>query len=99
MTEFAAPGGIDCPRAKTWMTPCAARDGKPACADDGGCVGCDHDPAELLVDLSTRYQRLAPLEPSDTDTSIHPADRLTAMVTRYVGPPRQRRGHGPGRRR
>lgn len=31
---------IDCPRAKSWMTPCIARDGNVALADDGRCVGC-----------------------------------------------------------
>jgi hypothetical protein len=44
-------GYIGCPRARTDMTPCVARDGRLACADDGLCVGCDADPAALLVDL------------------------------------------------
>jgi hypothetical protein len=46
---------IDCPRAKTWMTPCVARDGQNACADDGLCVGCGAHPADLLTDLLPRY--------------------------------------------
>lgn len=45
------PNHIGCPRAKTDMTPCVARDGKPACADDGVCVGCGEHPADLLTDL------------------------------------------------
>lgn len=48
-------GEIDCPRAKTWMTPCVARDGQHACADDGVCVGCGEHPADLLRDLVRRY--------------------------------------------
>lgn len=35
---------VDCPRAKTWMTPCIARDGQLALADDGQCVGCTRGP-------------------------------------------------------
>lgn len=46
---------IDCPRAKTWMTPCVARDGQLATADDGVCVGCGEHPADLLRDLVRRY--------------------------------------------
>jgi hypothetical protein len=45
------PGHIGCPRAKSDMTPCVARDGRLACADDGACVGCGADPAVLLTDL------------------------------------------------
>jgi len=46
---------IDCPCAKTWMTPCVARDGRNACADDGLCVGCGQHPADLLTELVARY--------------------------------------------
>ncbi len=42
---------VGCPRAQTDMTPCVARDGRLACADDGLCVGCGHHPADLLEDL------------------------------------------------
>jgi hypothetical protein len=31
------------------MTPCVARDGKPATADDGKCVGCNAHPSDLLT--------------------------------------------------
>jgi hypothetical protein len=33
------------------MTPCNARDGGTATADDGRCVGCNQNPADLLRDL------------------------------------------------
>ena len=46
---------IDCPHAKSSMTPCVARDGQLACADDGFCVGCGHHPADLLRDLVRKY--------------------------------------------
>lgn len=46
---------IDCPRAKSAMTPCAARDGQLACDDGGACVGCGQHPADLLTDLVPRY--------------------------------------------
>jgi hypothetical protein len=49
---------VDCPRAKTSMTPCVARDGKSACADDGVCVGCGYHPANLLKELVIKYVKL-----------------------------------------
>lgn len=45
------PGHVGCPRAKSDMTPCVARDGKLACADDGVCVACGAHPADLLKEL------------------------------------------------
>jgi hypothetical protein len=45
------PGHVGCPRAASDMTPCMARDGKLALADDGVCVGCGANPAEELRDL------------------------------------------------
>lgn len=45
------PDWIGCPRAKTSETPCVARDGDLAAADDGRCVGCNEVPADLLRDL------------------------------------------------
>jgi len=45
------PGHIGCPRAKSDMTPCVARDGQLAVADDQHCVGCNRRPADLLAEL------------------------------------------------
>jgi hypothetical protein len=45
------PQHVGCPRAATDMTPCVARDGIPACDDEGLCVGCTRHPAELLTEL------------------------------------------------
>ena len=41
-------GYIGCPRAKTDMTPCAARDGATATDVEDYCVGCGQNSAELL---------------------------------------------------
>lgn len=45
------PEHVGCPRATSDMTPCVARDGGLAVADDGACVGCGAKPADLLRDL------------------------------------------------
>jgi hypothetical protein len=49
---------IDCPRAKSDMTPCVARDGSLACTTKGLCVGCDRHPANLLKELVLKYIEL-----------------------------------------
>ncbi len=52
---------ITCPRAKSDMTPCAARDGKLAVYDSeaghmrGHCVGCGRNVAELFKELVAKY--------------------------------------------
>jgi hypothetical protein len=45
------PEYVGCPRAKSDMTPCAARDGGAAMLDDATCVGCRVDVADALRDL------------------------------------------------
>jgi hypothetical protein len=40
---------LQCPREKTFMTPCVARDAHTACLDDGACVGCGELPSALLA--------------------------------------------------
>lgn len=54
------PGYVGCPRAKSDMSPCAARDGQLACADSGVCVSCGQHPAELLRDLVREVTGPAP---------------------------------------
>lgn len=44
------PECIGCPRAKTDMTPCAARDGRTA-VEAGVCVGCGVNVADALAEL------------------------------------------------
>lgn len=43
-------GHVGCPRAKSDMSPCIARDGRTA-SSEGKCVFCGEDPYKLLVDL------------------------------------------------
>jgi hypothetical protein len=75
---------ISCPRAKTDMTPCIARDGDTALADDRACVGCGTSPTYLLTQLALRYEpaRLVladgPLDPDGV------ANNLKKLVTEYV---------------
>jgi hypothetical protein len=46
------PEHVGCPRAKSDMTPCVARDGTTACdIRNGDCVGCGEHPADLLATL------------------------------------------------
>lgn len=45
------PDHIGCPRAKSDMTPCVARDGDLADADDSVCVGCGSNSSNLLKEL------------------------------------------------
>jgi hypothetical protein len=74
---------IDCPRAKTWMTPCVARDGRTAVADDGMCVGCNVDPGLLLVQLGDRWLGAAVYDVLPL-TAADAADALTVEVAAYI---------------
>jgi hypothetical protein len=40
---------VQCPREQSAMTPCVARDGHTAVADDGACVGCGILPSDELA--------------------------------------------------
>lgn len=76
---------IDCPRAKTRMTPCIARDGHLAVADDGKCVGCWVFPFEVLRSLSERIGR--PMTPGayrGRKGRDKAADDLRDLVAEYV---------------
>ena len=46
------PDYVGCPRAETDMTPCIARDGHTAMADDMVCVGCRGNPLVLIKELA-----------------------------------------------
>lgn len=89
---MADRNAIDCPRAKTWMTPCVARDGANAVADDGVCVGCGAKPDDLLADLAERHEparrylesRHQSHGPGQGKTQHRVADRLASMVAAYV---------------
>ena len=52
---------IDCPRAKSEMTPCVARDGVLAtCRDQEGeiCVGCEMRVAEMFQELVEQFAKI-----------------------------------------
>lgn len=84
---------IACPHAKTDHSPCIARDGNLALADDALCVGCSRNTLELLGDLNeraTRSRRLDvieanPLPPGPT-THEDLADLFRDRVAAYVRP-------------
>lgn len=42
---------LECPREKSDMTPCVARDGDLAMTNDLHCVGCGASVVELLKEL------------------------------------------------
>lgn len=54
------PAHIGCPRAISDMTPCVARDGQLACADDGVCVGCGAHPGDLLEEAILQLSAVTP---------------------------------------
>lgn len=63
------PEHVGCPRAKTDMTPCVARDGHTA-ADGGGdgcCVGCGEHPADLLAALVREVTAVAAVTADGSD--------------------------------
>ena len=82
------PDHVGCPRAKTDMTPCIARDGSTALADDRKCVGCGSRPAALLKEL-----RLAgAIQYPDPPQAKPAADKLRDIVrevTQAVGQEQQ----------
>jgi hypothetical protein len=71
------PGYVGCPRAKTDMTPCIARDGHLALASDGKCVGCGSRPDLLIAEIGGEDLSGAPEDQ---------ADRLTDLVRRLTEP-------------
>lgn len=76
---------IDCPRAKSWMTPCMARDGHVALADDGRCVGCSVYPFEELSRVSELMGRRVDYRAySGRKGRDKAAEDLQALVKEYV---------------
>ena len=72
---------IDCPRARSWATPCIARDGSAALADDHRCVGCNAAPGPLVTDLLARMPGTTVVRSRNRATQ---ADHLRALVAAYV---------------
>lgn len=79
------PNHVGCPRAKTDMTPCVARDGSIAVADDDGvCVGCGAGAVRLLNELTELVTGSLPEPRIQSPTAA--ADRLTEFVREVTEP-------------
>lgn len=80
------PTHVGCPRAQSDMTPCVARDGNLALADDHRCVGCNANPHalldELLTDVGIDDNRRLGITP-DADQA---ADNLRQLVREVTEP-------------
>lgn len=72
-----SPETVGCPRAKSDMTPCIARDGRLALADNGWCVGCNLSPGKLVAELADALGQPRPNPKTNPDAA---ADRLKSMV-------------------
>ena len=77
------PGHVGCPRARTDMTPCIARDGRVALDDTQVCVGCGVNPWDALVEIK-EAQKLSP--PARDTGPGHFADQLQKIVRRVTEP-------------
>lgn len=74
-------GHVGCPRAKTSETPCIARDGRLALADDK-CVGCGSRPSALLKELRLAGVVQYPDQPQPTAA----AEKLRDVVREATEP-------------
>jgi hypothetical protein len=76
------PQYVGCPYAKSDMTPCIARDGHLALTDPDApepvCVGCGHEPRDLLAELGREHEPAAEAERTGDPQSY--ADRLAELV-------------------
>jgi hypothetical protein len=79
------PDYVGCPRARTNMTPCIARDGSVALADDPvDCVGCGARAADLLTELGEVYPPV--LAFTSWQNSWKTAEFLRTMVRQATEP-------------
>lgn len=80
------PRHVGCPRARSDMTPCIARDGRLAMAGEppADCVGCGQTPSALLGELAAEYEpaRTVPQMPAYPDL----ADKLAELVRAATAP-------------
>jgi hypothetical protein len=78
---------IDCPRARTEMSPCIARDGSAALDDPEfapDCVTCGAAPGVLIASLAERYPPAAAYLGAVYSDPRRAADLLTELVAGYV---------------
>jgi hypothetical protein len=89
------PEHVGCPRAKSDMSPCIARDGAVALTEpsDFGpaeCVTCAGDPHGLLAELVTELSPHGVVESSpDPMTAGQAANSLRELVRRATDPNRE----------
>jgi hypothetical protein len=81
------PEHVGCPRARTDMTPCVARDGALAVDDTRAkkpvCVGCGAGPRALLLELSEVYEPARRYR--QTHDPSNAADTLRRLVREATG--------------
>lgn len=80
---------VGCPRAKSDMTPCIARDGHTALHDKLGCVYCDLKPGTLIRELADAGITAAVefMKPKSIRPSVATqADKLAEIVRAVTDP-------------
>jgi hypothetical protein len=82
------PGHVGCPRAKSDMTPCIARDGHLALAGDppADCVGCGEAPDALLAELLRAHPPSAARAEATASDQEARADLLAELVRAATEP-------------
>lgn len=80
------PEHIGCPRAKSDMTPCIARDGASALADNQNCVGCNEPPQGIDGLLQELRHALTGKSPAPVTNPRHAADKLREEVRAATAP-------------
>jgi hypothetical protein len=80
------PSYVGCPRARSDMTPCIARDGHTALADDGSCVGCGHRAEGLDGLLQVLRHEITGKSPAPVIIASHAADKLRDLVRKVTEP-------------
>jgi hypothetical protein len=87
-----SPEHVGCPRARTDMTPCIARDGHTAlAAHPSTCVGCGSAPYALVTDLANaigeqKLRGLTVQERPRTMRAMKAADLLRDLVRQVTEP-------------
>lgn len=87
------PGHVGCPRARSDMTPCIARDGHTALADMSDpegetCIGCGWDPWKLIVEITTATSQKPGRRGGGAAIPGH-ADRLSKLVRKATEPAKE----------
>ena len=79
------PSHVGCPRARTDMTPCIARDGHTA-LDGSECVGCGRQPHGLDGLLHELRNEVTGKSPAPVTIARHAADKLAVLVRKVTEP-------------